>query len=223
MAGPSTSGGSGEHSLDWGDAAPAIRDAMQLYFRKDEAKTLVMKVTAINHSLDYLKIGLAAVATGLTLVKVDFTLFKVDEKGISWLGGTLHQFPWANEGHNWWRKIMPEKVVRKFDKKDEDKKEEERELRDYIKETSRAASQELRSYVDQTFYKDSHAKGLHTGIRRAQDAADRANHEVDELRTKLRNAGSAGTPSSKAPRDNAKKLNELRSSVTSLSQALAGI
>ncbi|MFG3031092.1 hypothetical protein ACGFZJ_21540 [Streptomyces sp. NPDC048253] len=205
MAGPSTSGGNAEHTLNLNEIPPAVRDAFQLYFRKDEAKTLVMKVTAINHTVDYLKIGLAAVATGLTLLKADFTIAKVDEKGISWLGNTLYTFPWAKEGHNWWRTIMPEKLVRKFDEKEDEKKE-------------------LRNYVDRTFYKASRAEGLHTGIRRAKDAAAQAQRDVDSLRAGLRSAAAAGAPRSVTRDLSAKKdVTELRASVTSLSAALAGI
>ncbi|MFZ3569614.1 hypothetical protein ACOKM5_21640 [Streptomyces sp. BH097] len=51
----------------------------------------------LSHTVNLLKFDLAAVATGLTLIKADFTLFKVDEKGITLRGKQLATFPWADK------------------------------------------------------------------------------------------------------------------------------
>lgn len=211
-----SSGGSGDHSLDTRGYIPAeLRNALQLYFTKDEAKTLVMKVTALNHSLDYIKVGLAGLAVGLTVVKTDFTLFKVDEKGISWAGNTLKTWPWADPGKKAWRTIMPKRFVEDYDRKKA--KEEEEKLR------REEEKRELRTYVDQTFYKASRAKDLHLGIRRAKDAAAHAQHDVDTLRTKLSEIGRGNTPKANPKLNATKNVQDLRASVVSLSRALADI
>lgn len=219
-----SSGGSAEHSLDWGKAAPALSNILQGYFRKDEAKALTMKVTGINHSLDYLKVGLAVVATGLTLVKADFTLFKVDEKGISWLGNSLYAFPWTKQDNKWWRKIMPNKIVRKLETEDQEKEQKAREEKQQMLRRIAEEKQQLRTWAKQTFYKTTQAQDLHTDVRKAQRTADAAKDGVEDIRAGLRAAGSTGTPTAANPRNSTNKnLNALRDSVTNLSQALAGI
>ncbi|WP_460068563.1 hypothetical protein [Streptomyces sp. YKOK-I1] len=198
------SGGSGEHTLNPERIPAGVRDALQLYFRKDEAKTLVMKVTAINHTVDYLKVGLAGLAVGLTLVKADFTLFKVDEKGVSWLGNTLYTFPWAKEGHNWWRKIAPDKLVEKFDAKENEKKE-------------------LREYIDRTFYQASEGNALKVRVDNVETTAREAHEGVAKIRKSVAEAAKSGdllTP--QAARGTSRQVAELRAAVTALSTALTG-
>ncbi|MFJ8140389.1 hypothetical protein [Streptomyces sp. NPDC096013] len=222
MSGPS--GGSAEHSLDWGKDVPSLSNVLQAYFRKDEAKTLTMKVTAINHSLDYVKIGLAAVATGLTLVKVDFTLFKVDEKGISWLGNSLYAFPWTKPDNKWWHRVMPDKIVRRLETEDQEKKNKEQEQKQEMMRRLAQEKQQIRTWAKGTFYKAAQGQDLHSDVRLAQRTADEAKSGVDDLRSRLRAAGSAGKPQAPKPRDStAKNLVALTGSVNTLSQALAGI
>ncbi|MFI9580440.1 hypothetical protein ACIHCQ_00980 [Streptomyces sp. NPDC052236] len=90
----------------------------QLFVEKTQHATLVKKVNDLNFTVDYIKIGLAGVALGITAVKIDFTLFKVDEKGISLFGKTFRTWPWAEEGGGkFWRKFATKKEVQKFDTK----------------------------------------------------------------------------------------------------------
>ncbi|WP_420034366.1 hypothetical protein ACN2WE_19210 [Streptomyces sp. cg28] len=173
----------------------SAKDVLRLYFRKDEANNLVMKVTTINHTLDYLKVGLAAVATGLTLFKADFTILKMDEKGITWFGNTIHQFPWAKEGNKWWERAM--------------------------KLGGAATQKEIDKYKTKTEKQEREAKQLDRRITAAQKGATRANREIAVLRRGLRGAGSdVGTIQATKGKT---ALRETREAVNKLSQALAGV
>ena len=212
MSGSSKS--NSEHHLNADGIPQGVRDVLQLYFRKDEAKTLAMKVTVINHTLDYLKIGLAAATTGFTVFKADFTAIKIDEKGVSWLGNTRWTFPWANPEKEFWRKVMPDRMVREFDAAEEKKEKAAAELRELKEQPAK-----LRNYVDRTFYKASHATHLDRRIDTAKRSADRANRDIATLRTQLRSAA----PGELRTQGVNKQVAETRSAVNRLSQALAGI
>jgi hypothetical protein len=178
----------------------SARDTLRLYFRKDEANNLVMKVTALNHTVDYMKLGLAGVATGLTLFKADFSILKIDEKGITWFGNTLKQFPWAKEGNKWWERALrlggAQKEIEKYKAKVE-------------KQELEVKKQELE------------AKKLDRRITAAHNGATRANREISVLRGQLRTIGTGtGTVDATKRRE---VINETRNAVNKLSQALAGI
>ncbi|MFD7132373.1 hypothetical protein [Streptomyces sp. NPDC059894] len=82
----------------------------------------------------------------------------------------------------------------------------------------------LRKKLDPFYYQKSHAEDLRKGISRAQDTADKANRDIDSLRTKLRQSGSAGAPKPPQMKSSARQeVTRLRASVTALSQALASI
>jgi hypothetical protein len=87
----------------------------QLFTQKTEHATLVKKVNDLNVTLDYMKVGLAVASLGLTVFKADATILKFDEKGATFLGRTIKTWPWAAEGHDWWRKVATKKEVKKFD------------------------------------------------------------------------------------------------------------
>lgn len=87
----------------------------QLFVEKTQHATLVKKVNDLNFTVDYIKIGLAGVSLGLTVFKADATILKFDEKGATFLGRTIKTWPWAKEGHDWWRKVATKKEVKKFD------------------------------------------------------------------------------------------------------------
>ncbi|GAA5057229.1 hypothetical protein [Streptomyces similanensis] len=214
----SGSAGSDTHKLNLDFVPEPVRNAFRLYYSKDEAANLVMKVTTINNTLDYLKIGLAAVSTGLTVVKADFTFLKIDEKGITWLGNTVKPFPWAKEGDKWWRRVVSQKKIDEFEDKEKEKEKLKKEQEELKK---------LRPYVDKTFYRQSRAAGLNQRINHAQNTADQAKtkaqsaeNKVNELRRSLRTAGENAKQTERVRNQN---FTTTRDSVNKLSQALAGI
>ncbi|WP_328512640.1 hypothetical protein OG842_40230 [Streptomyces sp. NBC_00376] len=151
MAGTGKPGPDSPHAWDWDTP-----DFARLYFRKEEANTLVMKVAALDHTTDLMKVALAGVATGLTVIKADFSLFKVDEKGFSILGNPRYAFPWAEEGDNWfWKKAVGKKKIQELKELEEDALKEKEEHKELKKKP-----EELRKYMDKTFYRMSRAGGL---------------------------------------------------------------
>ncbi|MFI7500516.1 hypothetical protein ACIBVL_18820 [Streptomyces sp. NPDC049687] len=82
----------------------------------------------------------------------------------------------------------------------------------------------LRRKLDPFYFEKSHVDGLRKDIRHAQDTADKVNRDLDDLRNKLKRAGTASTPDRPRKKNNAKQdVTALRESVTSLSVALAGL
>ncbi|MEV0494797.1 hypothetical protein [Streptomyces atratus] len=143
--------------------------------------------------MDYVKLGLAGVATGLTLFKADFSILKIDEKGITWFGNTLKKFPWAKEGNKWW----------------------ERALR------LGGTQKEIEKYKTKVEKQELEEKKLDRRITAAHNGATRANREISVLRGRLRAIGT-GTETVDATKRR-DVINETRNAVNKLSQALAGI
>ncbi|MGW0874425.1 hypothetical protein ACWD3Z_28675 [Streptomyces sp. NPDC002740] len=81
----------------------------------------------------------------------------------------------------------------------------------------------LRSHFDTVYLQKSKEPSIHQGIRAARTEADKANRDIESLRTRLRAAGSAGTPNANPPKGAKKDVTDLRVSVKDLSEALAGI
>ncbi|MFV5992412.1 hypothetical protein ACNPQM_08155 [Streptomyces sp. NPDC056231] len=212
MAGTGKPGPDSPHTWDWNTP-----DFARLYFTKEEANTLVMKVAALNHTADLMKVALAGLATGLTVVKADFSLFKVDEKGVSILGNARYTFPWAEEGDNWfWKKAVGKAKVEELERLTVEKEKEKKEHEELKKQPEK-----LRTYMDKTFYRKSRAGELNKRINHAQNSADRVGRDITALRSQLRNAGGAsgGLPANKSNQ----AINATQRAVNKLSQALAGI
>ncbi|MFI9588051.1 hypothetical protein ACIHCQ_41140 [Streptomyces sp. NPDC052236] len=76
-----------------------------LYFTHAETKDIKKSLTGINHTLDGLKLGLALVAATAQIIKVDLSVWKIDEKGISIGGIQTRTWPWAKEESWLWKKV----------------------------------------------------------------------------------------------------------------------
>ncbi|MEU7280433.1 hypothetical protein AB0A69_16840 [Streptomyces sp. NPDC045431] len=64
---------------------------------KEMYRELSHTVNGLATSLAVIKFDVTALALGLTVVKADFTLFKVDEKGMTFRGKQIATFPWADQ------------------------------------------------------------------------------------------------------------------------------
>ncbi|MFG2376086.1 hypothetical protein ACGFY9_32000 [Streptomyces sp. NPDC048504] len=110
---------------------------------------------------------------------------------------------------------------------EKDKKELEAKLKgipgrvDHLEGAIKPGS--LRNELDRFYYQKSRAEGLHKGIHRAQESADKANREIESLVTRLHKAGADASGSGGSGKHVRQNLNEMKASVTALSQALAGI
>jgi len=157
--------------------------------------------------------ALTGSVTALTLWSVGISLFKMDEKGITILGAT-REWPWKKKIDE-----LQKKIESALQKEDRRKKAE----RDELIDTNRTYIERLRTY-EETFYTKSHAAHLSERVDTAKRSADRANREIAGLRGQLRSAAAAGMPNAVPPNMSAKRdVTDLRTSVTALNQALAGI
>ncbi|MEV3992046.1 hypothetical protein AB0J57_24345 [Streptomyces sp. NPDC049837] len=77
--------------------APPWIDPKEALRYKEMYRDLSHSVNAVATSLAGLKFDVTAIALGLTVVKADFTLFKVDEKGMTFRGKQIATFPWADQ------------------------------------------------------------------------------------------------------------------------------
>ncbi|GAA0430164.1 hypothetical protein [Streptomyces luteireticuli] len=64
---------------------------------KKKVNDLSVTVNGLSIGVDSAKLAFGGVAGGATLMKADFTGFKVDEKGVSFMGNQLHTWPWARD------------------------------------------------------------------------------------------------------------------------------
>uniref|UniRef100_A0AAU2A038 Uncharacterized protein n=1 Tax=Streptomyces sp. NBC_00093 TaxID=2975649 RepID=A0AAU2A038_9ACTN len=173
-----------------------------------------------------LALGVAATAAiltaSLTLVKFDIQLIKVD----------LTLWKKIDEKHPLYRKLadgIKNPITKILDKINQERVDERKKKADEAKiKKDLEERTSLRRLLDPVYYQKTHVDGLHKGIRRARDEADKANNAIDKLKQDLRDAGKAGAP--KQPPQGGKKgdttkkqVTDLRASVTSLSKALAGI
>ncbi|MEU9447279.1 hypothetical protein [Streptomyces sp. NPDC048277] len=157
--------------------------------------------------------ALTGTVTALTLWSAGISLLKIDEKGITFLGAT-REWPWKkkiDELQKWF-----ESSTQKADRR-------KKEAREELIDENRTYIENLKNY-EERYYQKSHAVHLSDRIETAKRSADRANGEIARLRTQLRSVAAAGTPNTVAANLSAKRdVTDLRSSVTALSQALAGI
>lgn len=192
-----------------------------------DIKVLQEKIKALRWMLLAAVVSLQFFKLDIQAFKIDITLFKEWKKNDVVEGfknaGKHTKALFSKQA----RLALTAENQRKADAK-ELKKEFENALKglpervDKLEEAVKPSS--LRSELDRFYYQKSHAEGLHKGIRRAQDAADKANRDIDSLRTKLRQAGSAGAPKPPNAKSSARQdVTKLRASVTALSQALAGL
>ncbi|MFE9123707.1 hypothetical protein [Streptomyces sp. NPDC007172] len=101
-----------------------VREWPLLWFDKKDGDTAKQKVNVLSVGLDYTKIDRAEIALGLTPVKIDWTLFKLDEKGINLVGVTRREWPWI-EGKGRWSKAAKEMLQGKKMREEAEKKAEE--------------------------------------------------------------------------------------------------
>ncbi|WP_167157658.1 hypothetical protein [Streptomyces sp. MBT27] len=103
----------------------------RLWFSKGDGDAVKQKINGLSIGLDYTKVALAGVALGVTPVKVDFTGFKLDEKGINILGVTRWEWPWISPERDWAKKLKEvlqgkKKTAAEQSKKEEAQQKEER-------------------------------------------------------------------------------------------------
>ncbi|MFJ1597744.1 hypothetical protein [Streptomyces sp. NPDC088261] len=77
----------------------------------------------INQSINLMKLELVAFSAGLTLVKLDYSLFKADEKGFSFRGKQIFTYPWSDQ-----KKYLEEKIERNHRRNERDLKKIEDQL-----------------------------------------------------------------------------------------------
>ncbi|MEV5535009.1 hypothetical protein [Streptomyces prunicolor] len=65
-------------------------------------------VTLLKADLEGAKVAATAAAVGLTLFKADFTVFKMDEKGLSLFGNQFKAWPWSDWQKRWERRYNEE-------------------------------------------------------------------------------------------------------------------
>ncbi|WP_216589646.1 hypothetical protein [Streptomyces brasiliscabiei] len=98
---------------------PAKFLGVNTYFTQDEGQWVKKIAVGASHSVTGLKADLegakaaiAGVALGLTLFKADFTAFKIDEKGISFLGRQKFIWPHARDDEERGDRKLEAKVLR---------------------------------------------------------------------------------------------------------------
>ncbi|MGK5640170.1 hypothetical protein ACSNOK_17925 [Streptomyces sp. URMC 126] len=64
---------------------------------KRKVNDLSVTVNGLSLSIESIKFAFAGLAIGGTLAKVDFTLAKADEKGVSFMGRQVFTWPWARD------------------------------------------------------------------------------------------------------------------------------
>ncbi|WP_329554526.1 hypothetical protein [Streptomyces sp. NBC_00696] len=177
-----------------------------------------------------LVVGLQLFKVDIQALKLDITLFKEwKKKDASNFLKSAAQFTkdlFDKQGKQTRLQLEAQEKQRKEDEEKE-KKELEAKLKgipgrvDHLEGSVKTAS--LRNELDRFYYQKSHAEGLHKGIHRAQESADKANREIESLVTRLRKAGTGASGAGGSGKNGKKNINDLRASVTALSQALAGI
>ncbi|MFI6334729.1 hypothetical protein [Streptomyces sp. NPDC050535] len=162
-----------------------------LYFVRKETEGIKKSLTGFSHSMtgvkvdvEGLKFAVSLVAATAQFLKVDYSLWKIDEKGVTFRG--VQKVTWKNVK----------------DAEDEKSKEKEKKLDDRLKGM----------FLE---------KSKNEEIKNARETADKASREIRELRTTLRSAGEGAALKSGGRVQ--KELGKVRTSVQSLSQALAGI
>lgn len=204
-------------------------------------------ITGIKGDLTLMKGEIAGLALGMTAVKVDFTLLKVDEKGVSWRGRQLVGFKFADEAKSFQaamerkqRKLgrAQQKIQRRLDKF------ETAQLRRSEALTRNAgASQELSAAqrrvrganftaadIDRFLEAERAAKRAENELERFEKKYDKAKRKAtgirdwaDEIKTKISDLNTASEDAKKKFKNVAAegetKLESLRTALDRASQA----
>lgn len=121
-------------TLRLSDHIENLPDWPRLWFSKGDGDALKQKVNGLSIGLDYIKLG-------LTPVKADVTGFKVDEKGISFFGITLKEWPWVQASS--WKNIWMGKKARAEEQKKKDEAAQEKEAAEILSRNLRQAHRRI--------------------------------------------------------------------------------
>ncbi|NWF26948.1 hypothetical protein HW130_11815 [Streptomyces sp. PKU-EA00015] len=197
------------------------QDESVLYFwTKGEADAFKHKLNGLSTTVDLLKVGVAGVALGFTPVKIDPTLFKVDEKGITWAG--VQKWTWPHARDEKGRLEAAEKRLDKIQKRaDASYSRSEKALRNAQEMARRAGAgswagqQEARrasSARQDSIQALKDVRGAHQKIVRLQNEARMKAEAIEENRE----------AAAKAARDLQTRINSLRSDFNALSRSVSG-
>ncbi|MEU9788868.1 hypothetical protein AB0H92_49380 [Streptomyces phaeochromogenes] len=164
-------------------------------------------MTGIKGDIDGLKAAVSLVAASAQVLKVDYSLWKIDEKGISFRG--IQTTTWKN--------VLAEEEKKAEKKKkdlDKDLEEKQEDLKKHLKTMFLAI--EKKQDIDRAWKRAGTAQ---TEADKANRGAALANRGLAQLRAQLRTAGAGAGLGTRQKGD----YDKMRNSIQGLSQALAGI
>ncbi|MFE9116888.1 hypothetical protein [Streptomyces sp. NPDC007172] len=183
--------------------AKNITELSRLWFSQKDGDTVKQKINGLSVGLDYTKVALAGLALGVTPVKIDWTLVKVDEKGVSILGVTRKEWPWIRADTDFWKKAKDKLQGKKEKARGQAKKEE----------AKREAAQEVQAATE----------NLRKDVGRAHRRIDRLERSAHSQRGRV-NAVAGGsnvaTGNPKNIKGAAQQIKELEGRLNSLAAAL---
>ncbi|MET9429872.1 MULTISPECIES: hypothetical protein [unclassified Streptomyces] len=157
--------------------APPWIDPKEALRYKEMYRDLSHSVNAVATSLAGLKFDVTAIALGLTVVKADFTLFKVDEKGMTFRGKQIATFPWADQKKHLENRI---EQAERTEKKKLEKLNEDVEKLKAIRKSVDEKNTEARASKDKTVVYETRAE-LSKLMREAERTEKRIREKVAKL------------------------------------------